>query len=59
MLYGRPMCSFCLHLVNTSDANGGPLSIDSLLGGPHCEISYLIFWVIGSAAFDEILYRYG
>ena len=38
-----------------ADENGGPLSVDRVLGGPYCEMSDLILCVIGSAALDEIL----
>ena len=49
------MCSFCMNWVKASDENGGPLSVDSVLGGPYCEMNDLILCVIGSAALDEIL----
>ena len=49
------MCSFCINWAKTSDENGGPLSVDSVLGGPYCEKSDLILHVIGPAALDEIL----
>ena len=53
------MCCCCMNLVNVSEENGGPLSVESLLGGPYCEISDLSLIVIGSAAFEVTLYRRG
>ena len=53
------MCSFCIKWAKASNENGGPLSVDSVLGGPYCEISDLILCAIGSAALDEILERNG
>ena len=47
----------CKNFLNASEENGGPLSVVSLLGGPYWKISDLIFFAIGSAAFDEILYK--
>ena len=49
------MCSCCMNLANVSEENGGPLSVQSLLGGPYWEMSDLNLCVIGSAAFEEIL----
>ena len=44
---------FFLHnFVKASDENGGPLSVDSILGGPYCEIIDLVPWVNDSAAFN-------
>ena len=48
------------NLANVSEENGDPLSVVSLLLGPYWELSGLIFFVIGSAACDEIFfYKYG
>ena len=41
------MCSFCMNWVKASDENGGPLSVDRVLGGPYYEMSDLILWVTG------------
>ena len=49
------MCCCCMKLVKASEENGGPLSVDNLLGGPYCEISALILSVTGSAALDDTL----
>ena len=32
------VCSFCINLVKASDENGGPLSVDSVVGGPYREM---------------------
>ena len=53
------MCCWCMNLANVSEENGGLLSVESLLGGPYCEISDLRLSVTGSAAFDDNLYRKG
>ena len=49
------MCSCCMNLANVSEENGGPLSVESLLGGPYWEISDLNLCVTGSVTFEEIL----
>ena len=49
------MCCCCMNLANISEENGGPLSVESLLGGPYCEISDLSLSVTGSAAFEVTL----
>ena len=41
-----------MKLANVSEENGGPLSVDRLLGGPYCEISDLSLILTGSAAFE-------
>ena len=53
------MCSLDMNCAKASDEKGGPLSVDSVLGGPYCDISDLILSVTGSAALDETLYRKG
>ena len=56
------MCSTCsldINCAKASDENGGPLSVDSVLGGPYREMSDLILFVTGSVALDETLYRKG
>ena len=53
------MCSCCMNLVNVSEENGGPLSVESLLGDPYWEMSDLNLGVIDSATFEDILYRNG
>ena len=53
------MCSLDINCVKASDENGHALSVDSVLGGPYCEMSDLILLVTGSAALDETLYRKG
>ena len=45
------MCWSCKNFLIASEENGGPLSVVSLLGGPYWEISNLIFFTVGSAAF--------
>ena len=37
------------NLVNVSEVNRGPLSVDNLLGGPYCDISCLSFCMMVSA----------
>ena len=49
------MCCCCMSLANVSEENGGPLSVERLLGGPYCEISNLSLSVTGSAAFEVTL----
>ena len=49
------MCSGYMKLANASEENGGPLSVESLLGGPYWEMSNLNLSVIGSAAFEDTL----
>ena len=49
------MCCCCMNLAKVSEENGGPLSVESLLGGPYCEISDLSLSVTGSDAFDDTL----
>ena len=44
------MCCYCMNLANDSEENGGPLSVESLLGVPYCEISDLSLSVTGSVA---------
>ena len=53
------ICWSCKNCLNASEENGGPLSVVSLFGGPYWEISDLIFFTIGSAGFDKILYKNG
>ena len=53
------MCSLDINCAKASDEKGGPLSVDSVLGGPYCDISDLILLVTGSAALEETLYRKG
>ena len=53
------MCSLDMNCAIASDENGGPLSVDSVLGDPYCEMSDLILLVTDSAALDETLCRKG
>ena len=48
-----------MKLANVSEENGGPLSVERVLGGPYCEISGLTLSITGSAAFEVTLYRKG
>ena len=49
------MCCCCMNLANVSEENGGPLSVETLLGGPYSEMTDLSLSVIGSAAFEDTL----
>ena len=53
------MCSLDINCAKASEENSGPLSVDSVLGGPYCEMSDLILFVTDSAALGETLYRKG
>ena len=47
----KKLCVQCVSLdincAKASDGNGGSLSVDSVLGGPYCEMSDLILLVTG------------
>ena len=42
-----------------SDENGGPLSENSLFGGPHWEIKFCSFLIMESADLEEVWYMKG